>query len=392
MKNVTKRFTINIVSTLPPNGGVSDYTDALLRILQESVSTINFFGFSSLYPKFLAAPAKSGVSEGEYSEHVKISRPLSWWNPLAAILIPFRMSGKYLNLQYWSPATVHVYLTILIMAKILGKHVLLTVHNPSQHEKVWVLFRLGRNPEDFILNILVSKLINFLIGLIIRLSNEYVVHTESSKKALSELYPSIHKKRISVIEHPVLAPYPKTGITKVDARASLELPHNKTILLFFGNVRIYKGIEDVLRLWSGLDPDQYHLLITGRVWNSRIHTILNKAFDGRSNYTLIADFIPAKDIEKIFVASDLLLLAHRDFSSASGILKLAINYNIPTIGSESFRNILGIDTVVNDITSVSSKTLRETIDHALDKSTIVDTIHSDITQKYTDLFNSYTNS
>lgn len=385
MFRLEKKSELNMVSTLPPETGVSDYTLSLVRIIQEIEGVSLFFwGFKSLYPKMFLKKVKSGLEEPQLADNVVVHNVLSWWNLLVAIFLPITMKGNILHMQFWSPATVHIYLPVALSAKFFGKTLIITVHNSEPHENNWGVLK-SKNLFARVFNLIISRIISTLIKLYMNLGDHFILHNERSAKAFNKLYPN---KNISIIPHPIIDNYPLRKIPKSVARGKLGLPKDKKIILFFGNIRKYKGIEDVIELFKKLDHSEYHLLIAGRVWKEMagiLEDSLRELYP--HTYTFFPRFIESDELEQIFVSSDLLLLSHKEFSSASGVLTLATFYNLPVIATSIFKAESSVDFTVKKIAETPLELLEEAARLDVDKRSLILTVQKEIVGKYVDLIN-----
>src|SRR5205085_3939313 len=74
-------------------------------------------------------------------------------------------------------------------------------------------------------------------------------------------------KRITIVPHGVMSAVPETGMTREEARQQLGLGPKQRVLLAFGLISPYKGLETLvlaLRLLRLENPD-YFLVIAGRI-------------------------------------------------------------------------------------------------------------------------------
>ena len=126
-----------------------------------------------------------------------------------------------------------------------------------------------------------------------------------------------------------------TNMDKKQARTKLNIDQDDKILLFFGHIREYKGLDTVLQSLKSLQNKNIKLLIAGECWEDwkKYEKIISDN-NLKKNIILKLGFIPEEEIETIFKASDLLLLPYNKFNAQSGIGALALNFEIPMIVSE----------------------------------------------------------
>jgi glycosyltransferase involved in cell wall biosynthesis len=111
------------------------------------------------------------------------------------------------------------------------------------------------------------------------------------------------------------------------------------VILFFGRIRRYKGLEyliDAFRRLPRVGQD-YRLVIAGQAdmadpyWASIFHQIRKDQQTG--GVLLNLEFIPDREVESYFKAADVLVLPYRNIYQ-SGILFLALSFGLPVLASD----------------------------------------------------------
>ncbi len=304
---------ITMISTLPPITGLSPYTKGLVAELSQ-YTHIEFLGFNHIYPKFLYPGKMQDESATGLEEHkqLNIRNVLNWYNPIGWVIEAFRINTPIVHAQWWSYPLAFLYMVILGICKLRGKKIILTVHNVLPHEK---------NP----IKILLNKSVFFL-------GDKYIVHTESNKKELQGL---IKNRPIHVVKHGLIE-NPLRGITKQEARALLKIAPEEKILLCFGHIRDYKGLDIALRSLALIKNESVKLLIAGKCWEEwGKYDQLIKHLNLSERVLLKIGFIATDEIEPIFKASDIILLPYKHFNSQSGVGALILPFHIPLIVSDT---------------------------------------------------------
>ena len=110
--------------------------------------------------------------------------------------------------------------------KLLGKRVVLTVHNVNAAK---------RDCNDTLLNRLTLRMQY-------RLADHIFVHTERMKIELMDDF-AVQGARVTVIPFGINNAVPVTNLTSSEARHRLGMLTNSKVILFFGNIAAYKGLE-----------------------------------------------------------------------------------------------------------------------------------------------------
>lgn len=306
---------VTLIGTLPPLKGISPYCSELLKSISKEVE-VEFIGFNKLYPNFLYPGGTKIVSRTCQVldfENTNIRNILTYYNPLSWVWAGLTAKGEVVHAQWWSHVLAPVFFVILSISKARGKKIVITIHNVLPHEN--------------------SKMNACLNRVILRFGDRFVVHSCTNKENLSNIY-NISEENISVIPHGILEPTPIKGISKNDARDYLKISHNKKVLLFFGNVRDYKGLDVLLDSLKFVveEINDIVLIIAGKPWGEwdKYEEIITK---NKLNSYIIKylDFVPPSDVEYYFSATDLVVLPYKYFNSQSGVGALALPFKKPLV-------------------------------------------------------------
>lgn len=314
-----QRLKVTLIGSLPPIKGVSPYTSHLLQSLADDPGLeIEFIGFSSIYPRGLypgGDPVDRSLRPPQY-HGVAVRNILAWYNPLSWIWAGLTLKGDVVHAQWWSHILAPVYSTVLAIAKLRGKRTLLTVHNVHPHERTWWKVALNR--------------IVFFLG------DRFIVHSEDNRESLRRAYGRT-ASAVSVIRHGILTPTSMEGVSAAEARLRLGIPAESKTVLYFGNIRPYKGIDHLLRALPTVLAacPSTSLVIAGKPWTD--WQPMDRLIDElgiRSRLRLILDFVPAAEVGLFFAAADVVVLPYTHFDAQSGVGTLALSFRKPLIVSQ----------------------------------------------------------
>lgn len=247
-----------------------------------------------------------------------------------------RLALYYLRLLYYAatatPKVFHILWNnkfetfdrtlLMLYYKALAKKVVLTVHNVNVRK---------RDDRDSALN-------RFTLRVQYRLSEHIFVHTKQMKQELIQEFGA-RSDRVSVIPFGINNAVRSTNLSARDARAQLNIHDGDKILLFFGNIAPYKGLELLVSAFQQLSNqgDNYRLIIAGRPKNceqywSSVRDMMRE--DLRAGRILLRDeFIPDDETEIFFKAADVLVLPYRHIYQ-SGVLFLGYSFGLPTLAAD----------------------------------------------------------
>ena len=206
--------------------------------------------------------------------------------------------------------------------KLLGKRIVLTVHNVNAGR---------RDSKDTFLN-------RSTLQIQYRLSDHIFVHTKKMKAELVEEF-GVQESRISVIPFGINNAVPVTSLSSKKAKQRLGIREDEKTILFFGNIAPYKGLEYLVDAFIELigRNGNVRLIIAGRpkdceqYWATLKDKIQRKVRPDR--LLLRADFIPDEETELYFKAADVLVLPYRHIYQ-SGVLFLGYSFGLPVLASD----------------------------------------------------------
>ena len=181
-----------------------------------------------------------------------------------------------------------------------------------------------------------NKLDHFFSLMVYKTADVLFVHSNSNKKALQQL--KLSEEKIKVVPHGDFDTFiPDQIITKPEARKFFGLTQEQNIILFFGAIKEYKGLDILLNSLSFASDkiNNLTLLIAGMPDPIELkfeYTDIISDLPKEINVIFHDKFIPNVDVEKYFIASDVVLLPYRRISH-SGVLHLAYSFGRPVIAT-----------------------------------------------------------
>lgn len=302
--------SVSLFGTLPPIKGISDTCLSQTRELLK-YSKIDFIGFKAIYPEFLypgGTKDKSGLFQIDKHHNLKIKNVLTWYNPISWIKAGLSVQSKIVHFHWWTSFLFPIFLTILLINRWRGKILLCEVHNVLGHES---------NHVDKLLN-----------KIIFNLSSYCIVHSKRNQQQL-EKYFAIDSQKIKVIPLGALNFFSCKKISKIQARKQLKISSNNKLVLCFGNMRKYKGIDVLINAFALVVkkiPDA-KLLIAGKNWfNWAPFQQLIKKCHLEKNIITHLKFISFSRTNIYFTAADLVVLPYLKFEAQSGPGRIALAF------------------------------------------------------------------
>ena len=338
--------------TYPYRGGIAHHTTLLCETLRKK-HDILFFSFSRQYPAFIF-PGKSdkeSITAGLRTKDVEylLDSVNPWtWLITARHIARFRPERLIIPwwVVFWAPQVVTV---ATLVRRWCGAKIVLLCHNVVEHEASWLRVALSR----------------FALARADMVVTQSRQETEKVRRLLGE--------KISVVTgfHPTYAPL--TGTLPERGKARAELGLKGRVLLFFGFVRPYKGLDVLLdALPAVVKQHDVKLVIAGEFWKDKERYLKQIRRLGIAEYVTIFDsYIPNNEIGLYFAAADLVVQPYRS-ATGSGISQLAYGAQKPVVAT----NVGNLNEVIVDgvngrlVPPEDSTALATALSHSLEGETL----------------------
>lgn len=300
--------------TYPYRSGISYYNTLLFRELKKQ-HEVSLYSFTRQYPK-LFFPGKSDrdtqsrfkIKEDGVKYTIDTLNPSTWFSTALKIK---KESSDLIIAHWWTAFWGPLYRIFLpLLKKLTHSKILLICHNVEEHEN--------------------SRLRYLIAKQVLPLADFYIVHSEECKNKLTNMLQGCNVKKVF---HPIYSIFNQNRIDKAQARKELGISGN--VILFFGIIRRYKGLEYLLEaLPIVLKEIDLTLLIVGEFWrNKNYYLSLINRLGIRDKIKLVGCFIPNEDVELYFKASDVIVLPYTE-GTGSGVAQLAFGFNKPMIATK----------------------------------------------------------
>lgn len=303
---------IVFLSTFYPfRGGIAQFNALLFRVLEKE-HEVKAFTFKRQYPGILFPGKTQLVTEEDTADPVPSKRildsvnPLSYWKTARSIRSekPDLVITKYW-MTFFGPS----------LGFVLGRQSRFTkriaiLDNVIPHERRFF---------DHVFN-----------RYFLRRNDGFIAMTEKVK---SDLLTYLPEAQCEVIPHPVYHQFGEK-LKREEALKNLGLEDlkGKRLLLFFGIIRDYKGLDVLIETLSKLD-DRYHLCIAGECYGSfepYMQQIKGLKLEERCH--VFQRYIADHEVPSFFSAADVCLLTYKS-ATQSGITGIAQHFELPMIAT-----------------------------------------------------------
>ena len=295
----------------PLRGGLSAFDEQLVRTFTDKNIKARIETFSLQYPSFLF-PGTSQYTNEPAPKDVNIHAGINSINPFNWLRIGLKLRKEKPDLiivRYWIPFLAPCLGSICKIAKS-NKHtkVIAIVDNMIPHEK-----RIG----DEIFTKYFSTSVDGFLTMSDKVTKDVKIY--STKPTL--LSP-----------HPIFKHFGES-ISKEDARKALGIKVNEKIILFFGFIRQYKGLDILLKAMAVNEIKEagIKLMIVGEFYeDAQPYHDLIKSLGIEASVILHTQFVPDSDVKKYVCSADFMIQPYKH-ATQSGVTPLAYHFEIPML-------------------------------------------------------------
>ncbi len=308
----------------PLRGGLASFDERLAREFIGMGYDTTIYTFSLQYPEFLF-PGTTQYSTEPAPTDLSIKVCINSVNPLNWLQIGNelkKIAPDLIIVRYWLPLMGPCLGTILRKVKKNRKTKIICIaDNIIPHEH-----RPGDTP---------------FTKYFVKPIDAFVTMSEKVKSDLL-LFSTKPAKRIV---HPLYDNFGE-GLSKQAAREKLNLPEKEKIILFFGFIRKYKGLDLLLEAMndSRIRKAGIKLLVAGEFYDSRTeYDAIIDRLDLSSQLILRTDFIADSEVRYYLSAVDFVIQPYKN-ATQSGVTPLAYHFEKPMLVT----NVGGLPDLVPD--------------------------------------------
>ena len=302
-------------------GGITTFNERLARALQSQGYTVTIYNFTLQYPSFLFPGKTQYADDSTMPKDLDIKRRLNSVNPFNWFSVGNELKNlkpDLLIVRYWIPLMGPAFGTVLRRVK-KNKHtkIIAIADNIIPHEK---------RPGD-----------NAFTRYFLKPCDAVVTMSE---KVMKDLRHFDAKKTAVQVNHPLYDSFGEI-VDKASARNLLGINQTDQVLLFFGFIRKYKGLDILMdalgilkkqgRLNNSNTTASIKLLVAGEFYeDEKIYQQKIEELGIAGNVILHTGFISDDQVKYFFSAADVVVQPYRN-ATQSGVTPLAYHFEKPMI-------------------------------------------------------------
>jgi glycosyltransferase involved in cell wall biosynthesis len=317
---VVRRRVLVIGSGTHFLSGISYYTHRLAVALAES-DDVSVVLMRRLIPARMY-PGNTRIGKPlaafSYPAGIPAHDGVDWWGRgmLGALRLIRKQRPDVAVFQWWTGAVLHSYLLLAWFAKLSGVKVVVEFHEVQDVGEL-------KMP-------LAGGYVNALLPLLMRATSGIVVHSEHDQDLITARYGQ-SKKAVALIPH---GPYGDLAEASGEVIAAQE--DGVRDLLWFGVIRPFKGVEDLVEAFDGLTDAEAataRLMIVGETWEGWTLPLEAAARSRHaSRITVVNSYVSDADLEGYLARAFAVVLPYHR-SSSSGPLAVAMAHGLPVVVS-----------------------------------------------------------
>ncbi len=194
----------------------------------------------------------------------------------------------------------------LLLVKMLGVQLVWTVHNKYHHERYY-------HRTERVLNVVFANLVDRL-----------TVKCESAKETISDIYWVRDDSKIAVIpDGHYMDAYPNK-VGREEARSWLNVG-DKFVYLYFGKIRPYKGVEQLIEAFQSVDDQEATLWVVGNPKTEKLEADIRSLAEQDERIHTRFQYIPEEEVQYYMNAADVLVFPYREILN-SGSVYLGLSF------------------------------------------------------------------
>lgn len=294
----------------PLRGGIAASSERLALEFQQQGHEVVMYSFSLQYPDFLF-PGKTQYTDDPAPAGLRIETRLNSVNPVNWVQTARALAAEAPDrvvVRFWLPFMGPSLGTVLRLARWFAPkpfRVTGLIDNIIPHEK---------RPGD-------RLFARYFTGA----CDDFVV---MSRSVADDMRQFTRTKPVRFAPHPIYDIY-GAPMSRSAARQLLQAPDEAPLVLFFGFIRAYKGLDLLLEALA--QAPGIHALVAGECYDdwAPYQAIIDREKLAERLY-LHLDFIPADQVRVFFSAADLVVQPYRD-ATQSGISQIAYHFEKPMV-------------------------------------------------------------
>lgn len=194
------------------------------------------------------------------------------------------------------------FLAQIALMRLLGKRIVWTAHDLKNHENTHAWFDRRAS------------------GVFARLCHRVIAHCDAARQDLSAWFGPWIVERTRVAPHGSYEDFYGPPMDRAEARRRLGLPIDARVLVFLGNIRPYKGVNEMVERFRAIPGDHLRLVIAGRAWDEDVNRQVRERIGDDPRIVYVPGFVAVDRVPVFMSACDVAVFPYRDILTSGAVL------------------------------------------------------------------------
>ncbi len=158
-----------------------------------------------------------------------------------------------------------------------------------------------------------------------RAADAVIVHSLGAKEFIEQQWRVRRRHDVYVVPHAHFADCYRVDADAAESRAKLHLPPESLVFLFLGNIRRYKGVANLVRVFKALATPSMRLVIAGEPLTDELQCEIERQIGASELISFRPQFVPDDEVRFYMAAADVVVFPYTK-ALTSGALILAMSF------------------------------------------------------------------
>lgn len=217
-------------------------------------------------------------------------------------------------------------LAILKLHRLRGTKLVWTIHNLGPHE------------------VRAKRVAHWFMSSFVRQVDGAISPSHAGLSAAIETYPHLEKVKSTVVPIGTYVGEYAKAPSKATARRRIDIPDSARVFLAFGQIREYKNLPYLVRLFVESSDENDVLIVAGPPKEPKEVTRMKEIAEGDPRVRIMAERIPDDDVPTLFAAADCFVAPFSNILNSSSVL-LALSFGCAALAPRQG----GLPELANDV-------------------------------------------
>lgn len=204
------------------------------------------------------------------------------------------------------------FLLDLLVVSLFSVRIVRTVHNVRSHDEIY--------PRT-------ERIVNEVVFWV---ADAVTVKCAAAADEIAAAYHVPEAENLAVVPDGNYIESYDNDVSRETARTDLDIEEEAFVFLFFGRIRAYKGVTELIKAFEALEYPDAELWVVGSPYTDEIEAQITSLADADPRIETRFSFVPDDRIQFYLNAADVLVLPYRKILN-SGSAHLGLSFGTPVV-------------------------------------------------------------